>query len=303
MSHNHHHHHHEHSISSLNSVFVVAIILNALFVVVEMVVGLYYNSLGLISDAGHNLSDVFSLLLAMLAFRLAMLPPSKKFTYGYKKSTVLISLVNAVILLVAVGAIVVESVRKIIDPQPVFGAAISWTAAVGIVINGVTTIMLMRSQKDDLNVRGAFLHMLADTLVSVGVLVSGVIISFTGFYMIDPLIGLLVSAVILISTWKLLSQSVRLTIDGTPENIDIDEIVSDLKKLPGISDVHHVHVWAISTSENAMTAHVVLEPDTDMEQVKHSAKDLLRHSGIVHCTLETEFVGTECDSAECTQNQ
>lgn len=303
MSHNHHHHHHEHSISSLNSVFVVAIILNALFVVVEMVVGLYYNSLGLISDAGHNLSDVFSLLLAMLAFRLAMLPPSKKFTYGYKKSTVLISLVNAVILLVAVGAIVVESVRKIIDPQPVFGAAISWTAAVGIVINGVTTIMLMRSQKDDLNVRGAFLHMLADTLVSVGVLVSGVIISFTGFYMIDPLIGLLVSAVILISTWKLLSQSVRLTIDGTPENIDIDEIVSDLKKLPGISDVHHVHVWAISTSENAMTAHVVLEPDTDMEQVKHSAKDLLRHSGIVHCTLETEFVGVECDSAECTQNQ
>lgn len=303
MSHNHHHHHHEHSISSLNSVFVVAIILNALFVVVEMVVGLYYSSIGLISDAGHNLSDVFSLLLALLAFRLALLPPSKKFTYGYKKSTVLISLVNAVILLVAVGAIVVESVRKIIDPQPVYGAAISWTAAVGIIVNGVTTVMLMRSQKNDLNVRGAFLHMLADTLVSVGVLVSGIIISFTGFYMIDPLIGLAVSAVILISTWKLLSQSVRLTIDGTPENIDIDEIVSDLKKLPGISDVHHVHVWAISTSENSMTAHVVLEPDTDMEQVKHSAKDLLRHSGIVHCTLETEFVGTECDSAECTQNQ
>lgn len=299
MSHNHHHHHHEHSISSLNSVFVVAIILNALFVVVEMVVGLYYSSIGLISDAGHNLSDVFSLLLALLAFRLALLPPSKKFTYGYKKSTVLISLVNAVILLVAVGAIVVESVRKIIDPQPVYGAAISWTAAVGIIVNGVTTVMLMRSQKNDLNVRGAFLHMLADTLVSVGVLVSGIIISFTGFYMIDPLIGLAVSAVILISTWKLLSQSVRLTIDGTPEDIDVDDIISDLKQLPGIADVHHVHIWAISTSENAITAHLVLRPGTDLEAAKQSARELLKNAGIIHCTLETEFEGTECSCTRC----
>lgn len=299
MSHNHHHHHHEHSISSLNSVFVVAIILNALFVVVEMVVGLYYSSIGLISDAGHNLSDVFSLLLALLAFRLALLPPSKKFTYGYKKSTVLISLVNAVILLVAVGAIVVESVRKIIDPQPVYGAAISWTAAVGIIVNGVTAVMLMRSQKNDLNVRGAFLHMLADTLVSVGVLVSGIIISFTGFYMIDPLIGLAVSAVILISTWKLLSQSVRLTIDGTPEDIDVDDIVSDLKQLPGIADVHHVHIWAISTSENAITAHLVLRPGADLEAAKQSARELLKNAGIIHCTLETEFEGTECGCTRC----
>lgn len=299
MSHNHHNHHHEHSISSLNSVFVVAIILNALFVVVEMVVGLYYSSIGLISDAGHNLSDVFSLLLALLAFRLALLPPSKKFTYGYKKSTVLISLVNAVILLVAVGAIVVESVRKIIDPQPVYGAAISWTAAVGIIVNGVTTVMLMRSQKNDLNVRGAFLHMLADTLVSVGVLVSGIIISFTGFYMIDPLIGLAVSAVILISTWKLLSQSVRLTIDGTPEDIDVDDIISDLKQLPGIADVHHVHIWAISTSENAITAHLVLRPGADLEAAKQSARELLKNAGIIHCTLETEFEGTECSCTRC----
>lgn len=299
MSHNHHHHHHEHSISSLNSVFVVAIILNALFVVVEMVVGLYYSSIGLISDAGHNLSDVFSLFLALLAFRLALLPPSKKFTYGYKKSTVLISLVNAVILLVAVGAIVVESVRKIIDPQPVYGAAISWTAAVGIIVNGVTTVMLMRSQKNDLNVRGAFLHMLADTLVSVGVLVSGIIISFTGFYMIDPLIGLAVSAVILISTWKLLSQSVRLTIDGTPEDIDVDDIISDLKQLPGIADVHHVHIWAISTSENAITAHLVLRPGADLEAAKQSARELLKNAGIIHCTLETEFEGTECSCTRC----
>lgn len=299
MSHNHHHHHHEHSISSLNSVFVVAIILNALFVVVEMVVGLYYSSIGLISDAGHNLSDVFSLLLALLAFRLALLPPSKKFTYGYKKSTVLISLVNAVILLVAVGAIVVESVRKIIDPQPVYGAAISWTAAVGIIVNGVTTVMLMRSQKNDLNVRGAFLHMLADTLVSVGVLVSGIIISFTGFYMIDPLIGLAVSAVILISTWKLLSQSVRLTIDCTPEDIDVDDIISDLKQLPGIADVHHVHIWAISTSENAITAHLVLRPGADLEAAKQSARELLKNAGIIHCTLETEFEGTECSCTRC----
>lgn len=170
-------HHHHHEISglggSLNRIFIVCIALNLLFVAVEAIVGFIYNSLGLLSDAGHNLSDVFSLALALVAFRLAKYPVSKHFTYGYKKSTILISLVNAVILLVAVGAILIESVYRLRHPQPVSGMAISWTAGMGIVVNGLTTWLLMRDRKTDLNVHGAFLHMLMDTLVSIGVVVSG----------------------------------------------------------------------------------------------------------------------------------
>ena len=182
MAHNHEHHTHghEHRIGSLNGIFIVSIVLNLLFVVVEAAVGFHENSLGLLSDAGHNLGDVFSLLLALLAFKLAKIHSTKRFTYGYRKSTVLVSLLNAIILLAAVGAIILESIHKFNDPVPVNGAAVSWTAGAGILVNGLTAWLLMKSQKDDLNVRGAFLHMAADTLVSVGVVISGIAISLTG---------------------------------------------------------------------------------------------------------------------------
>lgn len=222
--HHHHHshagHHHAHAaLTTPSGVFIFAIVLNMLFVMIEAGVGVWQNSLSLLSDAGHNLSDVFSLLLVLIGFGLAKVHSTKKFTYGYKKSTILISLLNAIILLVAVGAIVVESVHKLQHPDIVDGAAISWTAAVGILVNGGTVLLLMHGQKSDLNVRGAFLHMLADTLVSVGVVVSGVIIRFTGYYMIDPIVSLLIAFVILVTTWNLLRDSLRLAMDGMPEGI------------------------------------------------------------------------------------
>ena len=216
-NHHEHSHHHEHHIvpASLNKIFIFCIALNLLFVVIEAGVGFIYNSLGLLSDAGHNLSDVFSLLLALVAFRMAKLHATHHFTYGYKKATILISLVNAVILLVAVGAILIESIYKLKHPVPVSGQAISWTAGIGILINGLTTWLLMRDRKKDLNVQGAFLHMMMDTLVSVGVVISGILISYTGWNWIDSIISLLIAAVILFSTFGLLKESLFLSIDGT----------------------------------------------------------------------------------------
>ena len=180
MSHSHVHEH-NHTLTSLNSIFIVCIIINLLFVIIEAGAGFIFNSLGLLSDAGHNLSDVFSLLLSLFAFRMSKHRSTEHFTYGYKKSTVLVSLLNAIILLIAVGAIIIESIYKLKQPEQVSGAAVSWTAGIGILVNGVTAWLLMKNQKHDLNVRGAFLHMAMDTLVSVGVVISGIIIMLTGF--------------------------------------------------------------------------------------------------------------------------
>lgn len=292
--HHNHHHHHSEKLTSLNGVYVFAIALNLLFVIVEAGVGFSQNSLGLVSDAGHNLSDVFSLLLALFAFELAKVPAKAGFTYGYKKGTILISLLNAIILLIAVGAITVESIHKFTDPQPVNGAAVSWTAGIGIIVNGLSTWLLMRHKKGDLNAEGAFLHMLADTLVSVGVLVSGIVISLTGWNVIDPIISLVIVVVILVSTWHLLSQSLRLSLDGIPENIDIAKVKGDMKSQPHVEDVHHVHVWAISTTEAALTAHVVVDSNDNMEEVKHLIREKMAADGITHVTLELEHHGERC---------
>ena len=295
----HHNHEHVHEIKSLDSIFIISIILNLLFVAVEALVGFTQNSLGLLSDAGHNLGDVFSLLLALVAFKLAKVHSSRKYTYGYKKGTVLISLLNAIILLVAVGAIVVESIHKFTHPEEVNGAAVSWTAGVGIIVNGLTAWLLMKSRKKDLNVKGAFLHMAADTLVSAGVVVSGLVMMFTGFYMIDPIISLVIAVVILVSTWKLLSQSVRLSLDGMPESVDMDKVESAIMADGNVSGIHHIHVWAISTTETALTAHIVLRKGAEMESVKTGIKCRLAEIGIAHATLEVEYEGTDCNDMNC----
>ena len=205
----HEHHHHDHTVTSLNKAFIWGIALNVGFVVVEFAVGLCYGSMGLLSDAGHNLSDVASLLLAMLAFRLAQARATPKYTYGYKKSTVLISLLNSVILLIAVGVIVAESIGRMLHPEPVVGGAIAWTAGVGVAINGFTAWLFMKDKDRDLNVKGAYLHMAADALVSVGVLVSGLVISWTGWTVVDPIVGLAVAGVIVASVWSLTRDSLR----------------------------------------------------------------------------------------------
>lgn len=192
MSHDHHDHR-SLGITSLNKAFVIGIVLNAGFVVAEFIAGFWYNSLGLISDAGHNLGDVFSLVLAMLAFRLAKVSPTLRYTYGYKKSTILVSLLNAVILLVAVGFILGESIDKLFHPRPVDGDAVAWVAGVGVLVNALTAWLFVKDKEKDLNVKGAYLHMAADALVSVGVVVSGIVIQHTGWYMMDPLTGILIA--------------------------------------------------------------------------------------------------------------
>ena len=297
----HHHHHHAAAVTSLNGVFILSIILNLAFVLVETGVGIWSGSVGLLSDAGHNLSDVFSLLLALVAFRLSSSRATKRFTYGYRKSSVLISLLNAIILLVAVGIILWESVHKLLDIGSIElnAGAISWTAGIGILVNGFTAWLLMRQKAHDVNTRGAYLHMLADTLVSVGVVVSGIIIALTGWNWIDPVIGIVIAIIILISTWELLSESLRLSIDAVPESIDPDEILEEMTEVSGVESIHHLHIWPISTTQVALTAHVVLDGTTETATVIPALKQRLRAHGIDHSTLEVELPGAVCEDHDC----
>ncbi|MBD5282213.1 MAG: cation transporter [Bacteroides sp.] len=288
-----HHHHHHHPVETINKIMVWSIIINLLYVIIEAGVGIYGDSLGLVSDAGHNLGDVFSLVLTLIGFKLAHAAANHKFTYGYQKSTILIALLNAVILLVAVGIIIVESIRKIKHPEPIDGALVSWTAGIGIIVNGLTAWMLMKDQKHDLNIRGAFLHMAADTLVSFGVVIAGIIISLTGFVMIDPIISLVIAAVILVSTWHMLRESLSLSIDGVPEEIDVDRLKSDIESLPHVKSIHHIHVWALSTTLNAMTAHVVIDSRENEDSALTAIKQLAHEAGINHPTIQ--FETTPCE--------
>lgn len=228
--------HRHHPVSSLNRAFLIGIGLNVLFVAVEFCAGLRYGSMGLLSDAGHNLSDVASLLLAMLAFRLAQVGPKPRYTYGYKKSTVLISLFNSLILLIAVGVIIAESINRMIHPTPIPGGVIAWTAGIGVLVNGFTAWLFMKDRKRDLNVKGAYLHMIADALVSVGVVVSGVVILHTGWTIVDPIVGLVVAAAIIGSVWSLLRDSLRLALDGVPAGIDVAGLERCMKRRFGRAD-------------------------------------------------------------------
>ena len=297
----HHHHEHNHQLISLNKAFIIGITLNIAFVIVEFGVGFYYNSLGLLSDAGHNLGDVASLVLAMLAFRLQKVHPNSRYTYGYKKSTILVSLLNAVILLVAVGIIIAESIDKLFHPGSVDGSAIAWTAGVGVVINALTAWLFMKDKDKDLNVKGAYLHMAADALVSVGVVASGIIITYTGWSIIDPIIGLGIAVVIIVSTWGLLHDSLRLSLDGVPVGIDAQKIQQLIMEQPGVENCHHLHIWALSTTETALTAHIVIDNITQLEEVKQHIKEALEEAGIHHATLEFEDEKTTC-CKECCED-
>ena len=302
MSHEHHHHHghsHTQAVSSLNKAFVWGIALNLAFVIVEFVIGKFVvDSIGLVSDAAHNLSDVVSLVLAMLAFRLAKVHSNNKYTYGYKKSTILVSLTNAIILLFAILFIILESIKKIRNPEPIAGEYIAWVAGVGILVNGFTAWLFLKDKDKDLNVKGAYLHMLADALVSVGVVVSGIVLIIKPDWMIiDPIIGLIIAGIIIYSTWGLLHDSMRLALDGVPVSINRDEIEKLIRSTNDVEDVHHLHIWAISTTQTALTAHIVILDMSKMEEIKHELKHLLADKEISHATLEFESpeIACECD--------
>ena len=294
MAHEHHHHHPALTYDQTTGRnFILGIVLNLAFVLVEAGAGLWLGSLALLSDAGHNLSDVFSLLLALLAFRMMRIQPSQKYTYGYKRMTILVSLANALLLFVAVAAILWSSVEKILHPSPVQGDVVAWVAGIGILVNAFTAYLFFKGKDHDLNVKGAYLHMAADTLVSVGVLIAGVVIQLTGWYIVDPLIGIVVGVVILFSSWGLLRDSMTLTLDGVPRGIDPKKVKQTMLDQKGVIGVHHLHIWALSTTENALTAHVVVDDLAEEKEIKHAVKDALSGVGIQHATLELEKSG-EC---------
>ncbi|MGP1515078.1 MAG: cation diffusion facilitator family transporter [Bacteroidales bacterium] len=295
----HHHHHHEINANSLNKAFIFGIVLNSSFVIIEFLIGFFSNSIGLISDAGHNLSDVASLVLALMAFRVAKIHSNQKYTYGYRKMTIHVSLINAVILLVAVAFIVIESVHKLFVLEVVEGEMISITAMVGVLINGLTAWLFMKDKEKDLNVKGAYLHMATDALVSIGVVVSGIIIMATGMYWIDGVIGLIVACIIIYSTIDLLKDSIRLALDGVPKGISIGEIEKGIHNIANVRDIHHIHIWAISTTENSLTAHIKINDINDLEQTKHLIKSYLKDHNITHSTLEVEDSLSECKEKDC----
>lgn len=283
----------------LSRVFYWAIGLNLGYVVLEAIFGLWSGSMGLLSDAGHNLSDVASLLVALLAFKASQKAPNKRYSYGYGKATIEASLFNAVILYVAVIFIAIEAIERLVHPQPVEGGLIAWVAGAGVVVNGLTAWMLMSHSKDDLNVKGAFMHMVADTAVSVGVVISGIVISFTDWYWLDPVIGLLIAAMIAVGSWSLLRDSVRLTLDGVPANIDTDNVGHLILKVPAVLSYHHLHIWPISTTMTALTVHVVVADPNDIDRAITEVRHTLKEAGISHSTIEAETSAKECDPCAC----
>ena len=302
MAHHHHHgheHHHDIDVSNLNSAFILGIVLNTAYVVVEAVYGLIYNSMGLLSDAGHNLSDVATLIIAMVAFKMSQRKPTERYTYGYRKMTVQASLINALLLCVAVGAILVESISKLIHPEAVDGDAVAWVAGVGVVVNGITAWLFMRDKNRDLNAKGAFLHMAADALVSVGVVVSGLIIHFTGLYVIDPIIGIVIAIIVGWSTKDLLQKSMRMSLDAVPDGIDYEKVRQAISDVPGVKSVHHLHIWPLSTTVTAMTTHVIISDPLEMDNVINDIRKKMQSMGIKHSTIETETKISSGESTEC----
>ncbi|OWY08773.1 cation transporter [Thioclava sp. F42-5] len=292
-SHSHDHGHggpgHSHAPATFGKAFAIGIALNTLYVCLEAAFGLISGSLALLADAGHNLSDVFGLAIAWFATWLERKPPSGRKTYGYKRAPILASLANAVILLVAVGAIVWEAVRRLLDPQPVGSDTILWVAVVGLIVNTGTALLFMRGRNSDLNIKGAFLHMAADAAVTAGVIVAALLIMWFGWQWLDPVFSLVIAAVILVGTWGLLRDSVKLAMDTVPPGIDLKDVRARLENLPGVASLHDLHVWALSTTDTALTCHLVMpEGRPDDAFLLNAADELHEHHGIGHATLQVE---------------
>lgn len=301
-------HSHDHLTHAVNSkllagrAFKIGITLNILFVIAEAFAGLKYNSMALLTDAGHNLSDVGSLALSLLAFTLARRKATAFFTYGYKKTTILAALANAVILLLAVGIMMYESVRRLYQPQEVQGNIVAWIAGAGILVNSISALLFFKDKDKDLNVKSAYLHLVADALVSLGVVTGGIIILYTGWNWVDSLMGLVIALIILISTLKLLFESFKLSVDAVPLGIHVDDIKKFILSNENITDVHHIHIWPLSTTENALTAHIKINDSLAFEQkmiVIRNLRHSLEHQNIQHSTIELESESMNCDNESC----
>ena len=280
--------------SNVRKALSIAIFLNIGFVIAEVAFGFAYNSTSLLSDAVHNLGDVFSLALSWLAVRLLRYPQTSKHTYGMKKGTIIASLANAVVLLVTVGFIFKESIARLYDTQPAQGLGITIVASVGVVINGISAWLLIRYQKKDLNIKGAYLHLVSDALVSVGVVIGGIVIMLTDWFIIDALLGIAIACVILLSTWNLLKRSLNLALDAVPEGINLTELYDAMANVDNVVSTHHLHVWSLSTTQAALTSHVVISDFALLEQTKIAIKESLHKLNIQHITLEFEAEGAIC---------
>lgn len=284
----HDHHGHHHAPVDYGPAFVIGIVLNSAFVVVEATFGFLYDSMALVADAGHNLSDVLALLLAWAANLAAKRAPSDHYTYGFKSSTILAAIANALLLAFAIGAILFETAHRLFEPSEPQGMVITIVAGIGVVINTATALLFLRGQ-DDLNIRGAYLHMAADALVSVGVVVAGIAILFTGLWWIDPLVSFGIVAMIAWGTWGLAKDSIRLGLLAVPTRIDVAEVRAHLAGLEGVSAVHDLHIWPMSTTETALTAHLVMPDGPASDEFLHAiAHNLEDRFGIGHATIQVE---------------
>ncbi|MEX8493224.1 cation diffusion facilitator family transporter [Sphaerotilus sp.] len=280
-------HDHSHAPANFNAAFAIGIALNIAFVAIESFYGWKVSSLALLADAGHNLSDVIGLVLAWVGALASRLQPDARHTYGWKRASVLAAFVNAVLLLVAMGSLTWEAVLRLQTPEPTEGLTVMAVAGVGIAINTATALLFMRGRDSDLNIRGAFLHMAADALVSAGVVVAGWLALTFGWTWLDPVVSLLIAAVIVVGTWSLFRQSLHLLFDGVPDGVDLHAVQTLLEALPGVSRVHDLHVWAMGTSEIAMTAHLAMpEGHADDAFLQNATTQLHDRFGIEHVTLQ-----------------
>ena len=298
MAHDHgsDHHHHHHAPADFGRAFMAGIILNSGFIILEVIFGIFSGSLALLADAGHNVADVLGLVLAWVASEMAKKAATKRRTYGWRRSTVVASLFNALLLLIGVGGIAWEAIMRIKDPTPVQGGTVIWVAALGILVNGVSALFFLSGRKNDLNVRGAFLHMAADAAVSAGVMIAGAVIMFTDWRWLDSVVSLAVAFFILLSTWELFRDSLNLSLDAVPESVDPDAVRNYLTNIPGIAEAHHIHIWPLSTTDVALTAHLVKKEPTLDNALLDRIRDELHHDyGISHSTIQFEAMDGGCD--------
>jgi cobalt-zinc-cadmium efflux system protein len=281
---------------NLGNAFKIGISINIVFIIVEAVYGFLSNSMALVADAGHNLSDVLALVFSWIAVILSQRKPTLKFTYGFRRSTILIALLNTILLLAAVAFIVWETIQRLGKPLEINSNSVITVAAIGIAVNGFTAWLFMKGKKHDLNIRSAFVHFIADALVSLGVVVAGIIMAFTGIVWVDSLVSFAIIAVILYSSYHLLIDSVNLALDAVPENVNIEAVRDYLKSLPEVSDIHDLHIWALSTTDAALTVHLATNTQTDVTFITNVQHQLHQQFDIEHATIQVEYGKADCET-------
>lgn len=301
MSHDHHHSHGPADMKNIDRAFLLGIGLNAVFTLIEFLIGYISGSLALLSDAAHNLSDVASLIIALIGLKLTQKASNTLFTYGYKKASILASLLNSMLILFIVLGILREAWERFASPEEIGGMEIVLVAMIGVIINAFSAFLFSKNQQQDINIRGAFIHLLVDALVSLGVVITGVVIYYTGWNQMDSWISIIIAGIILVSTWGLFTQSIRLALDGMPSGIDREQIKDLIESVAGVKDTHHLHIWALSSTENGLTSHVKIKTSeqASWEKIKEEIKHRLFHQNIQHVTLELEGEWETCTDNDC----